>query len=63
MLMVPFGEVLYALENARLAAWNDGQNINKLPCHRNNISQHGILLNSHSQPIYVPGKYLVCLFN
>lgn len=62
LLMAPFGEVLSALEDARQRAWLErspkhsaGMNRG----HRGNSSQTGTLPNSHSQPIYVPGKYSV----
>ncbi|XP_062702202.1 uncharacterized protein LOC109400126 [Aedes albopictus] len=63
MLMAPFGEVLSALEDARLRAWSErsphsssgGSGVHRAG-HRGN-SCHGGLPNSHSQPIYVPGKY------
>ncbi|XP_055716043.1 uncharacterized protein LOC129809922 isoform X2 [Phlebotomus papatasi] len=60
ILMAPFGDVLSALENERLAAWSEisphhrGVGANR--GHRGSSSQGG-LPNSHSQPIYVPGKY------
>lgn len=65
MLMAPFGEVLAALEEARLRAWSErsphsssgGSGVHRAG-HRGN-SCHGGLPNSHSQPIYVPGKYSV----
>ncbi|XP_055617392.1 uncharacterized protein LOC129762854 [Toxorhynchites rutilus septentrionalis] len=63
MLMAPFGEVLAALEDARLRAWSErsphsssGGSGAHRSGHRGN-SCHGGLPNSHSQPIYVPGKY------
>ncbi len=61
ILMAPFGEVLAALEDARQKSWLDrspkhgGLGTNR--GHRG--SQIGSLPNSHSQPIYVPGKYSV----
>ncbi|XP_055526200.1 uncharacterized protein LOC129718959 [Wyeomyia smithii] len=63
MLMAPFGEVLAALEDARLRVWSErsphsssgGSGAHRAG-HRGN-SCHGGLPNSHSQPIYVPGKY------
>lgn len=62
MLMAPFGEVLLALEDARQKAWLDrspkhSSGMNK--GHRGSCNQIDTLPNSHSQPIYVPGKYLV----
>jgi hypothetical protein len=62
LLMAPFGEVLMVLEDARQRAWLERSpkhisGINK--GHRGNSSQTGTLPNSHSQPIYVPGKYSV----
>uniref|UniRef100_A0A182J0S6 Uncharacterized protein n=1 Tax=Anopheles atroparvus TaxID=41427 RepID=A0A182J0S6_ANOAO len=63
MLMAPFGEVLAALEEARQRAWSErsphsssGGGGGLIRGHRGN-SCHGGLPNSHSQPIYVPGKY------
>ncbi|XP_055921333.1 uncharacterized protein LOC129952626 [Eupeodes corollae] len=61
LLMAPFGDILSALENARQAAWAERspQNpagIGTTRGHRGHSSQGG-LPNSHSQPIYVPGKY------
>lgn len=62
LLDAPFNEVLNGLENARLAAWAE-----QSPQHRSGMchqghrgsSSQGSLPNSHSQPIYVPGKYSV----
>uniref|UniRef100_A0A1Y9HAZ0 Sterile alpha motif domain-containing protein 5 n=1 Tax=Anopheles farauti TaxID=69004 RepID=A0A1Y9HAZ0_9DIPT len=63
MLLAPFGEVLSALEEARQRAWSErsphsssGGGGGLIRGHRGN-SCHGGLPNSHSQPIYVPGKY------
>jgi SAM and SH3 domain-containing protein 1 len=60
--MAPFGDVLLALEDSRQRAWLDrspkhvvGQNKG----HRGSCNQIDTLPNSHSQPIYVPGKYSV----
>ncbi|CAG9807628.1 unnamed protein product [Chironomus riparius] len=60
LLMAPFNDVLSSLEDARLRAWSQrspkhypGMNRG----HRGNSNQLGMLPNSHSQPIYVPGKY------
>lgn len=67
VLMAPFGDVLNALENARQAAWAERspQNRSGGVCsnrgHRGSLQQGG-LPNSHSQPIYVPGKYSVSNF-
>uniref|UniRef100_A0A182F779 Uncharacterized protein n=1 Tax=Anopheles albimanus TaxID=7167 RepID=A0A182F779_ANOAL len=68
LLMAPFTEVLAALEEARQRAWSErsphsssggGGGVGGLiRGHRGN-SCHGGLPNSHSQPIYVPGKYSV----
>lgn len=62
LLMAPFNEVLSALEDARKRVWLDrspkhcsGMNRG----HRGSSNHSGTLPNSHSQPIYVPGKYLV----
>lgn len=62
LLDAPFGDVLNGLENARQAAWAE-----RSPQHRTNqghrgSSSQGGLPNSHSQPIYVPGKYSVSGF-
>lgn len=62
MLMAPFGEVLMALEEARQRAWSNRSprhrsGMNK--GHRGSCNQIDSLPNSHSQPIYVPGKYSV----
>ncbi|CAD7084222.1 unnamed protein product [Hermetia illucens] len=59
--MAPFGDVLSALENARQASWAERSPLNPAGMgttrgHRGS-SSHGGLPNSHSQPIYVPGKY------
>lgn len=62
LLDAPFNEVLNGLENARQAAWAE-----QSPQHRSGMyhqghrgsSSQGSLPNSHSQPIYVPGKYSV----
>ncbi|XP_052865328.1 uncharacterized protein LOC128271740 [Anopheles cruzii] len=64
LLMAPFGEVLAALEEARQRAWSErsphsssgGGGGGLIRGHRGS-SCHGGLPNSHSQPIYVPGKY------
>lgn len=63
MLDAPFGDVLNGLENARQAAWAERSPLNRAGMctnqgHRGS-SSHGSLPNSHSQPIYVPGKYSV----
>lgn len=60
--MAPFGEVLLALEEARQKAWSErspkhSSGMNK--GHRGSCNQIDSLPNSHSQPIYVPGKYSV----
>lgn len=62
LLMAPFGEVLLALEDARQKAWSErspkhSAGLNK--GHRGSCNQIDTLPNSHSQPIYVPGKYSV----
>ncbi|XP_055589776.1 uncharacterized protein LOC129741966 [Uranotaenia lowii] len=89
MLMAPFGEVLAALEEARLRAWSERSPHSSSggsgsasggggPHHHHHHQHHqhhpprssgghhsghrgssnyGGLPNSHSQPIYVPGKY------
>lgn len=62
--MAPFGDVLSALEIARQATWAERSPSNPAGVgltrgHRGNSIQGG-LPNSHSQPIYVPGKYSVC---
>lgn len=62
VLMAPFGEVLMLLEDARRKAWS-----NRSPKHsagqgkgyRGSCNQIDTLPNSHSQPLYVPGKYSV----
>lgn len=79
--MAPFGDVLGALEEERIAAWLE---VNQTKQHRSSGSGGGGdasgasssssasqkmrpsgsshstgLPNSHSQPIYVPGKYSV----
>lgn len=65
LLDAPFNEVLNGLENARQAAWAE-----QSPQHRSGGMYHqghrgsssaGSLPNSHSQPIYVPGKYSVSI--
>lgn len=70
LLDAPFGDVLNGLENARQAAWAEQSPQHRLGGgagvggsgtnhgHRGS-SSHGGLPNSHSQPIYVPGKYSV----
>ena len=75
LLMAPFGDVLIALESARQAAWAQRSPMNRSGGgsstggsysgmvgtnrgHRGSLP-HGGLPNSHSQPIYVPGKYSV----
>jgi SAM and SH3 domain-containing protein 1 len=60
--MAPFGEVLMALENARQRSWIDRSpkhHSGMQKGHRGSSNQIGALPNSHSQPIYVPGRYLV----
>lgn len=64
--MSPFSEVLLTLEDARQKAWSERSpkhvaGVNR--GHRGSSSQIGTLPNSHSQPIYVPGKYLVSSFS
>ena len=62
MLMAPFGDVLTTLEDARQRAWSDrspSHSAGMIKGHRGSSNQIGSLPNSHSQPIYVPGKYLV----
>jgi hypothetical protein len=61
--MAPFSEVMSALEVARQRAWSERSpkhSVGMNRGHRGN-SNHGTLPNSHSQPIYVPGKYSVSL--
>lgn len=61
LLMAPFNEVLSALEEARKRVWMDRSPKHTVGAnrgHRGN-SSNGTLPNSHSQPIYVPGKYSV----
>lgn len=61
LLMAPFTEVLAAIESARLDAWAE-RSPRHVTVHRGHRGgQHGGLPNSFSQPIYVPGKYLVSL--
>jgi hypothetical protein len=64
LLMAPFNEVLVSLEDARLRAWSQ-RSPKHYPGmsrgHRGNSNQLGTLPNSHSQPIYVPGKYSVSI--
>lgn len=60
--MAPFTEVMASLEDARQRAWSERSpkhhpGVNR--GHRGNSNQIGTLPNSHSQPIYVPGKYSV----
>lgn len=58
--MAPFPEVLSAIEVARQDAWAE-----RSPKHvtrRGHKGTHQGLPNSFSQPIYVPGKYLVRIF-
>lgn len=62
MLMAPFGDVLLTLEDARQKAWSDRSpkhSVGMNKGHRGSTNQIGSLPNSHSQPIYVPGKYSV----
>lgn len=61
LLDAPFNEVLNGLENARLAAWAEQSPQHRGMCHQGHrgSSSQGSLPNSHSQPIYVPGKYSV----
>ena len=76
LLMAPFGDVLGALEQERIAAWLEiDPNRTSSGCgdesgasssgsthkKRESGSSHSTmgLPNSHSQPIYVPGKYSV----
>lgn len=59
--MAPFSEVLNTLENARQLAWTERSPQN--PAGGMHTGHRGCsgqgLPNSHSQPIYVPGKYSV----
>lgn len=60
--MAPFSEVMSALEVARQRAWSDRSpkhSVGMNRGHRGNSNHTGTLPNSHSQPIYVPGKYSV----
>lgn len=62
--MAPFNEVLSALEDARKRVWIDRSpkhHVGMNRGHRGGNSNHGTLPNSHSQPIYVPGKYSVSI--
>lgn len=60
--MAPFGEVLAALEDARIKSWSNRSPKHSVGMNRGHRgSSIGSLPNSHSQPIYVPGKYSVCL--
>lgn len=62
ILMAPFGEVLMALESARQRSWLERSPKHRAGMqkgHRGNSNQNGALPNSYSQPLYVPGKYLV----
>lgn len=62
MLMAPFGDVLTTLEDARQRAWSErspAHSAGMIKGHRGSSNQIGSLPNSHSQPIYVPGKYSV----
>jgi hypothetical protein len=62
--MAPFGDVLTSLEDARQSAWaqRSPHNSGGHRGHRGS-SVHGGLPNSHSQPIYVPGKYSVSRYS
>ncbi|GAB0092483.1 hypothetical protein DMENIID0001_074780 [Sergentomyia squamirostris] len=58
LLVAPFEEVLVALENERVAAWaNISPRRNSMKRGHQGSPGQGGLPNSHSQPIYVPGKY------
>lgn len=61
LLMAPFNEVLISIENARQDAWAERSPHRSVAGanrgHRGSLQ--GGLPNSHSQPIYVPGKYSV----
>lgn len=58
--MAPFGEVLAALEDARIKSWSNRSPKHGVGMNRGHRgSSIGSLPNSHSQPIYVPGKYSV----
>ena len=60
LLMAPFGEVLAALEDARIKSWSNRSPKHGVGMNRGHRgSSIGSLPNSHSQPIYVPGKYSV----
>lgn len=60
--MAPFGEVLAALEDARIKSWSNRSPKHSVGMNRGHRgSSIGSLPNSHSQPIYVPGKYSVSL--
>ena len=58
MLVAPFADVLEVLEVERQRAWSESspQRSGMRRGHRGSPGQGG-LPNSHSQPIYVPGKY------
>lgn len=64
----PYEDVLNAIEKVRLSKWTErhvriaaGLTTGR-PHHRGPANQSG-LPNSQSQPIYVPGKYLVSCYN
>lgn len=76
LLMAPFGDVLSALEEERIAAWLEVNQTNQhrtsggdaiSGCSSSSSASQKMrpsgsstgLPNSHSQPIYVPGKYSV----
>ena len=65
LLDAPFNEVLNGLENARLAAWAEQSPQHRGMFHQGHrgSSSQGSLPNSHSQPIYVPGKYSVSKYS
>lgn len=57
--MAPFSEVLAALEVARQDSWAERSPRHVVANRGHRGSLQGGLPNSHSQPIYVPGKYSV----
>ncbi|CRK90930.1 CLUMA_CG004619, isoform A [Clunio marinus] len=60
LLMAPYLDVLTALEDVRQRAWlkrSPKHSPGMSKGHRGSSNQIGTLPNSHSQPLYVPGKY------
>ncbi|XP_055903937.1 uncharacterized protein LOC129939803 [Eupeodes corollae] len=69
-ISLPYEDILDAIEKVRLSKWKErhvriAAGLTTTRPHRGGIGNQANLPNSHSQPLYVPGKYLPssCLSN